>query len=93
MRGIKYLKDGVEHVKFTKMPIRFTVSNMKLRLDNLFNGDKILGEVGNAIINDNQDLYLNEIIPGLEKGLSKKFLDIANEILEKATFDEMFPPN
>ncbi|XP_055838962.1 protein takeout [Episyrphus balteatus] len=93
MRGSKYFKNGIEYVRFTKMPIRIKVSNMKLQLDNLFNGDKILGEVGNSIINDNQDLYLNEIIPGLEKGLSQKFLLIANEILETATYDEMFPPN
>lgn len=73
--------------------MRVTVDKMKLNLENLFNGDKVLGEVGNNIINDNQDLYLQEVIPGLEKGLSRKFLDIANQILETATYDEMFPPN
>uniref|UniRef100_T1GU87 Hemolymph juvenile hormone-binding protein n=1 Tax=Megaselia scalaris TaxID=36166 RepID=T1GU87_MEGSC len=93
MRGSRYMKDDVEYVKFHKMPMRISVDKMKLNLENLFNGDKVLGEVGNNIINDNQDLYLQEIIPGLEKGLSKKFLDIANQILETATYDEMFPPN
>ncbi|XP_037955420.1 protein takeout-like, partial [Teleopsis dalmanni] len=91
MRGTRYVKNGVEYVKFTKMPMRITIDSFKLHLDNLFNGDKVLGEVGNNIINDNQDLYLNEIIPGLEKSLSQKFLAVANEILATATFDEMFP--
>lgn len=93
MRGSRYIKDDVEYVKFHKMPMRVTVDKMKLNLENLFNGDKVLGEVGNSIINDNQDLYLQEVIPGLEKGLSRKFLDIANQILATATYDEMFPPN
>lgn len=93
MRGSRYIKDDVEYVKFHKMPMRVTVDKMKLNLENLFNGDKVLGEVGNSIINDNQDLYLQEVIPGLEKGLSRKFLGIANQILETATYDEMFPPN
>lgn len=93
MRGSRYIRDGVEYVKFHKMPMRVTVDKMNLNLENLFNGDKVLGEVGNSIINDNQDLYLAEIIPGLEKGLSRKFLGIANQILETATYDEMFPPN
>ncbi|XP_067633442.1 protein takeout [Eurosta solidaginis] len=91
MRGTRYLRDGVEYVKFTKMPIRINARQFKLRLNNLFNGDKVLGEVGNRIINENQELYLKEIIPGLERELSQKFLMIANEILETTTFDEMFP--
>ncbi|EDV98456.1 uncharacterized protein LOC6568858 [Drosophila grimshawi] len=92
MRGTRYLRNGLEYVKFTKMTMRIQFRDFKLRLDNLFNGDGILGDVGNTLINDNQDLYLNEIVPGLERGLSKKFLDVANEILATATFDEMFPP-
>ena len=93
MRGQRYFKDDIEYVKFNKMTMKIQVPKLKLNLENLFNGDRVLGEVGNSIINDNQDLYLQEIIPGLEKGLSKKFLDIANEILATATYDEMFPPN
>ncbi|KPU76671.1 uncharacterized protein Dana_GF13364, isoform B [Drosophila ananassae] len=92
MRGTRYQRDGQEFVKFTKMTMRIQFKDFKLKLDNLFNGDRILGDVGNSLINNNQDLYLNEIVPGLERGLSKKFLDVANEILATATFDEMFPP-
>ncbi|XP_020803550.1 protein takeout [Drosophila serrata] len=92
MRGTRYLRNGQDYVKFTKMTMRIEFKDFKLNLENLFNGDRILGEVGNALINNNQDLYLNEIVPGLEHGLSKKFLDVANEILATATFDEMFPP-
>ncbi|KAH8355257.1 hypothetical protein KR093_009669, partial [Drosophila rubida] len=93
MRGTRYLRNGLEYVKFTKMTMRIQFKDFKLQLDNLFNGNGLLGEAGNALINDNQDLYLNEIVPGLERGLSKKFLDVANEILATATFDEMFPPS
>uniref|UniRef100_A0A1A9ZCY4 Hemolymph juvenile hormone-binding protein n=1 Tax=Glossina pallidipes TaxID=7398 RepID=A0A1A9ZCY4_GLOPL len=91
MRGVRYFKDDVELVKFTKMPMRINISVFKMHLDNLFNGDPVLSEVGNTIINDNQDLYLKEIIPGLQKALSQKFLDIANMMLAYTTYDEMFP--
>ncbi|KAM8712226.1 hypothetical protein ACLKA7_012703 [Drosophila subpalustris] len=93
MRGTRYLRNGLEYVKFTKMTMRIQFKDFKLQLDNLFNGNGVLGEAGNALINDNQDLYLNEIVPGLERGLSKKFLAVANEILASATFEEMFPPS
>ncbi|KAH8346330.1 hypothetical protein KR084_004034, partial [Drosophila pseudotakahashii] len=92
MRGSRYLRNGKDYVKFTKMTMRIDFKDFKLNLENLFNGDRILGDVGNSLINNNQELYLNEIVPGLEQGLSKKFLDVANEILATATFDEMFPP-
>lgn len=85
------MADGLEYVRFTRLPLKINIDVFKLHLDNLFNGDRILGDVGNTIINDNQDLYLQEIIPGLERGLSKKFLDIANMLMANTTFDEMFP--
>ncbi|XP_075167195.1 juvenile hormone binding protein 10 [Haematobia irritans] len=85
------MSDGLEYVRFTRLPLKINIDVFKLHLDNLFNGDRVLGEVGNTIINDNQDLYLHEIIPGLERGLSKKFLDIANMMMANTTFDEMFP--
>ncbi|XP_016975429.1 uncharacterized protein LOC108041887 [Drosophila rhopaloa] len=91
MRGSRYLRNGQDYVKFTKMTMRIDFKDFKLNLENLL-GDRILGDVGNSLINNNQELYLNEIVPGLEHGLSKKFLDVANEILATATFDEMFPP-
>ncbi|XP_073848316.1 protein takeout-like [Musca autumnalis] len=92
IRGVRVpMPDGLEYVRFTRMPLKINIDVFKLHLDNLFNGDRILGDVGNTIINDNQDLYLSEIIPGLERGLSKKFLDIANMMMANTTFDEMFP--
>ncbi|XP_039481885.1 protein takeout isoform X2 [Drosophila santomea] len=92
IRGSRYLRNGKEYVKFTKMTMRIDFEDFKLNFANLFSGDRILGDVGNKLINNNQELYLKEIVPGLEQGLSKKFLDVANEIIASATFDEMFPP-
>ncbi|TMW50079.1 hypothetical protein DOY81_004847 [Sarcophaga bullata] len=91
IRGVRVPENGVEYVRFNRLPIKINIDVFKMHLDNLFNGDRVLGEVGNNIINENRDLYLNEIIPGLEKGLSKKFLDIANMLMANTTFDEMFP--
>uniref|UniRef100_A0A1A9WN59 Protein takeout n=1 Tax=Glossina brevipalpis TaxID=37001 RepID=A0A1A9WN59_9MUSC len=91
LRGIRYFEDNVELAKFTKMTMRININTFKMHLDNLFNGDPILSEVGNMIINDNQDLYLKEIIPGLQKALSQQFLETANMMLAYTTYDEMFP--
>lgn len=67
------------------------VGKAKLKLDNLFNGDPVLSQVGNAFINENTDVFVSELIPGLEKSLSKSFLEIVNVIMTDVTFDELFP--
>jgi hypothetical protein len=50
-----------------------------------------LGKIGNQFINENGELFLGEIIPGLENNLAEIFTKTANEIVATASFDEMFP--
>lgn len=95
MRGQRYKIAGdqgqKEYVRLMQMPLSIKMRTFRMKLDNLFNGDPILSQVANDLINDSQDLYLQEIVPGLEKALSKKFLTIANRILANTTYDELFP--
>lgn len=58
---------------------------------NSFEGDPTLGQIGNRFINENSELFLSEIIPGLENNLAAIFTSTANEIVSKASYDEMFP--
>lgn len=85
------LRNGTEYVKFDQLLMKVSIGNSRIRLENLFNGDRTLGEIGNQVINENSNLFVDEMIPGFEKSLSKTFLEIANDILTDVTFDEMFP--
>lgn len=71
--------------------MKVSVGKARFHLENLFNGDATLGEIGNRVINENSQLFVEEMIPGFEKSLSKTFLEIANDVLTDVTFDEMFP--
>lgn len=84
-------EDGKEYVKFEHLLMKVSVGKARFRLENLFNGDRTLGEIGNRVINENSQLFVEEMIPGFEKSLSKTFLEIANDVLTDVTFDEMFP--
>lgn len=84
-------RDGQDYVKFEELTLKVVVGKARFHLENLFNGDPTLGEVGNQFINENSKLFIDEMIPGFEKSLAKTFLDIANVVLEDVTFDEMFP--
>lgn len=37
-------KDGAEYISFTKLDMNIDVKDYKIRLEGLFNGDKMLGE-------------------------------------------------
>lgn len=90
MKGDLITKDGDEYLKFEKMKMRINLGKAHLHLGNLFRGSS-LGSVSNDIINQNSELFLNEIRPSLEHSLSEKFTEIANKITLKFTYNELFP--
>lgn len=80
-----------EYVSFHKLETKIHIGKARFKLANLFGGDPTLSQVGNQFVNENADLFVAELVPGMEKSLSKTFLDIVNAILHDVTFDEMFP--
>ncbi|XP_055639883.1 uncharacterized protein LOC129777561 [Toxorhynchites rutilus septentrionalis] len=91
VRGYTESVDGKDYVRFHRLGLRMKIENGSFQLDNLFNGDPVLGQIGNQVINENSGLFIDEIIPGLEKNLSRIFTEIINNLLKTATLDEMFP--
>lgn len=92
MKGNIIKQDGQDYLKFDRMKMRISLGNAKLHLGNLFSGGN-LGTITNDIINENTDVFLNEIRPSLENSLSEKFTEIANKITLKFTYQELFPLN
>jgi Haemolymph juvenile hormone binding protein (JHBP) len=91
IKGIHKEINGQTHFIVNKMDIKVNVKRGKLDLDNLFGGDKTLGEVINQTINTNFEVFSKEIIPLIEKSLSKIFKRTANKILERFTLAQLFP--
>lgn len=63
----------------------------KLRLYNLFGGDKTLNQVVNDAINSNFDVVASEFTPIIERELEKKFKNIADKISTKFTSQQLLP--
>ncbi|KAG7200231.1 hypothetical protein KM043_017708 [Ampulex compressa] len=83
--------DGQDYMHITDFKMKIAVGKGTLRLDNLFGGEAVLGEVINQAINSNFDAFLKELQPLVESALSEAFLDIANSILSQFTFQQLFP--
>lgn len=69
----------------------YKLENVHYVFENLFNGDKLLGEQMNKFMNENW----REVDKDLNKSISEAFLQIYSDISEKfyskLPFDELFP--
>ncbi|RZC39114.1 JHBP domain containing protein [Asbolus verrucosus] len=91
MQGELYEKNGESYLRFVSSKLSAQIGGGHVRLENLFNGDKLLLGVLNDVINKNLDAFLKELMPIVEKALAAKFLEIANDIVAPFTFDQLFP--
>ncbi|EDW15935.1 protein takeout [Drosophila mojavensis] len=87
---IKNVND-VDYFELKEFGLRIRTGKGRLRLENLFNGDKVLGDVINQTINDNFELFTNEVIAPIARALEIKFRAVATKILENFTYNELFP--
>lgn len=91
MRGHKEKRGDEEYLNFEPMKVKLRVGESSIYLTNLFDGDPVLGPATNRVINDNSQVFLQEISPVLEKSLADLFTEMANKITSKFTYKELFP--
>lgn len=91
MIGHKEKRGAEEFLHFDPFTVRLRVGQSSISLTNLFNGDPVLGPATNRVINENSQVFLQEISPVLEKSLADLFTEMANKITSKFTYQELFP--
>ncbi|XP_047097006.1 protein takeout-like [Schistocerca piceifrons] len=92
MTGEPVEKSGEKYVNIKDFKINFETSRLYLTFENLFNGDKALGDNMNNFINENWDVILKELKPGISDVLGAIFQDISNRIFSKVPYDKIFLP-
>ncbi|KAI4499873.1 hypothetical protein M0802_005129 [Mischocyttarus mexicanus] len=89
--GTKQQPNGDNNVIIEDFKMKITVGKGTITLENLFGGEKVLGDVVNNAINSNFDAFLSELQPFIEKALSDAFREIANSIVTNFTYEQLFP--
>ncbi|XP_065162856.1 uncharacterized protein [Atheta coriaria] len=89
--GKQVQRDGENHLEFVENKMKVTVGGGNVLLDNLFNGDKILTKLINDVVNDNLQTFLKDLMPFIEAGLAKNFMNTANQIVGPYTCEQLFP--
>lgn len=91
IKGDRKVINGTNHLSLAKLDIKIKVGDGKIKLENLFGGDRVLGEIINQTINQNFALLSHELIPLIEKALQRIFKRTGNKILERFPEEVLFP--
>lgn len=82
--------DNNTYINITSYKIKFRPKWVKFRFDNLFNGDKVLGETMNRFMNENWEPVFYGLIPGYEENFGEKFRKVANILFSQVPSSLIF---
>ncbi|BES97647.1 Haemolymph juvenile hormone Hypothetical protein protein (JHBP) [Nesidiocoris tenuis] len=71
--------EGEEVMKVEHMKVEFKLSHCRVHLDNLFNGNKVLGHTVNTFLNKNSLEILDELNENIGDSLAFVFLKVMND--------------
>uniref|UniRef100_A0A6M2DWZ1 Putative hemolymph juvenile hormone binding protein n=1 Tax=Xenopsylla cheopis TaxID=163159 RepID=A0A6M2DWZ1_XENCH len=83
-------RKGKSYMQLDQFDVKFTPKRVTMHFDNLFNGDKVLGDNLNNFINENWPEIFKEVQPALEDSLAQIFLEITNRVFNKVPTEEVF---
>lgn len=70
-------------IHIDEMKVTFLVGGMRIHLENLFNGNKVLGASLNMFLNQNAKEVITELRSDLERGLANIFTELWNNVYSK----------
>lgn len=76
---------------FDKLQMKIIPGQTKIELKDLLKNNPALSAIGGAVVTQNSEYFVSEIIPSLERHLSETYSKTANELIKDISFDEMFP--
>ncbi|CAB3377965.1 Hypothetical predicted protein [Cloeon dipterum] len=89
--GKPEVRNNKTYCKLTDCKIRMRIGSGSMRLDNLFNGDKRLGDNMNRIMNENFSEVIREVLPALEETFSQLYLQLIAPIFAVTRYEDIFP--
>jgi len=91
LKGKKKEDNGANHLIFEDMNCNVVVGHASIYLDNLFEGNQVLGRATNEVINDNSMQLFDAIRPHVFSAVRRRFTDTANRITTAFPYEELFP--
>ncbi|XP_059487340.1 protein takeout-like [Neocloeon triangulifer] len=89
--GKPEVRNNKTYCRLTDCRIRMRIGSGFMNLENLFNGDKRLGDNMNRILNDNFLEVIKEVQPALEETFSQLYLKLISPIFASVKYEDVFP--
>lgn len=83
-------KKGKTYIQTDKFALDFDTSRLHIKLENLFNGDRLLGDNMNKFLNENWRDILTELKPAVKLAIEELFKGIINRIFLRIPYNEIF---
>ncbi|GAB0088225.1 Protein takeout [Sergentomyia squamirostris] len=88
--GRKVTKNQQDYFQTNDMKITMTTTKLWMDFENLFNGDKLLGDTTNAFLNENWMDIFNELQPDISKSYAAAIQTIINNVFAKLPYKDYF---
>lgn len=83
-------KNGKQYIDFQRAKLSLNPRKIYFYLENLFNGDKTLGDNMNKFINENSEDIFNELKPAIVEAMGAVIISVANGPFGKYAYSEVF---
>lgn len=84
-------RKGKKYLKLEENPkLDVQTTRLHIKLDNLFNGNKALGDTMNQFLNDNWVEIYDELKQGIFDALGTVFTNLLNNVFLRIPYDQMF---
>lgn len=81
------------YVQIDKFTLGIKPKNVLTTLENLFNGDKALGESMNKFLNENWEVIFDEMKPVIDEAIGEIVKNIINNVFAKIPYKDLFIAN
>ncbi|XP_069683199.1 protein takeout-like [Periplaneta americana] len=83
--------NGTDHLVLNSAMVHLDPKRMYIYLDNLFNGDKDLGDEMNKLLDENWKEVFDEITPHIAASFLEMFRELTNAISKQYPYDLLIP--
>lgn len=83
-------KNGKIYIQTDRFALDFETTRLHINLENLFNGNKLLGDNMNLFLNENWRDILTELKPAVNLALEELFKGIINRIFLRIPYNDIF---
>uniref|UniRef100_A0AAU6SHL1 Protein takeout-like protein n=1 Tax=Maconellicoccus hirsutus TaxID=177089 RepID=A0AAU6SHL1_MACHI len=84
-------KDGEIYWSLDHMDFDFSTTKLHITMENLFNGDKALGDNMNVFLNENWPEILGELKGAFRTAFASAFSEIAKRFFDRVPINQVFP--